>query len=134
MKHSRYRLQMSVPVRLLRVLLFSVLLVVFVLWAVQAEDPASQVLSLVGVATSLVSLRTVVGPVVVVRPRALRVVRIWPLRREIPWYRILEVDLVPGYWVVELELNSGEKVTLPVVERVDDLYEEIERHRQLLDA
>jgi hypothetical protein len=91
-------------------------------------------LSAFGVLTALAGLRIVLGSVVVVRPRGLRIQRNWPLRREIPWYRILEIDVIPGFWNLEVELNSGERLSLPCVEHLDDLYHRMEHHRQALDA
>lgn len=87
-----------------------------------------------GLVLSLLGLRTVLGPVIVVRDTGLRIQRSWPFRRDIPWYRIFEVDVIPGFWNLEIELNSGERISLPCVEDVDRLYEELERHRSEIDA
>jgi hypothetical protein len=91
-------------------------------------------LSAVGLLTAIAGLRIVLGSVVVVRARGLRVQRNWPIRREIPWYRILEIDVIPGFWNLEVELNSGERLSLPCVEDLEDLYRRMEHHRQALDA
>jgi hypothetical protein len=90
--------------------------------------------SALGVALSAFGLRVVLGPAVVVRPEGLRIFTWWPRHRDIAWYRVYAVDVVPDRWLLELELNSGERIALPVVERVDDLYEQIEDLRQRLDA
>ena len=90
--------------------------------------------SLVGLVTAVLAIRTVVGPVLIVRDEGLRVQKMWPYRRDIPWYRILATDVVPGFWNLELELNSGERVELPPVDDLNALYDEIERHRTALDA
>ena len=42
--------------------------------------------------------------------------------------------MIPGFWNLEIELNSGERVELPPVQNLNELYEEIERHRTALDA
>ena len=86
-----------------------------------------------GLVTSVLALRVVVGAAVVVREQGLRIQRLWPITRDLPWYRILSTEVVPGYWFLELELNSGERVELPCVEHLDDLYERIEAHRRDLD-
>lgn len=91
-------------------------------------------LSVLGLALSILGLRTILGSVLVVRPDALRLYRFWPLRRDIPWYRILAIDVIPGFWHLEVELNSGERLTLPPVRDIEDLYETMENHRQALDA
>lgn len=97
-------------------------------------DLAWRLLSLVGLVTSLLALRVVLGAAVVVREEGLRIQRLWPLTRDLPWYRILSTEVIPGFWFLELELNSGERVELPCVEHLDDLYERIEAHRRDLDA
>ena len=72
--------------------------------------------------------------VVVVRPDGLRVQRNWSFRRNYRWYRILAIDVVPGFWHLEVELNSGERVTLPAVDDLERLYDLMEQRRQALDA
>ena len=90
--------------------------------------------SVVGLVTSILAIRTVVGAVLIVREEGLRVQKTWPKRRDIPWYRILATDVVPGFWNLEIELNSGERVELPPVDDINALYDDIERHRTALDA
>ncbi len=90
--------------------------------------------TLVGLITSVLAIRTVVGAVLIVSDKGLRVQKTWPHRRDIPWYRILATDVIPGFWNLELELNSGERVELPPVADINALYEDIERHRTALDA
>ena len=90
--------------------------------------------TLVGLITSVLAIRTVVGAVLIVSDKGLRVQKAWPHRRDIPWYRILATDVIPGFWNLELELNSGERVELPPVADINALYEDIERHRTALDA
>ena len=91
-------------------------------------------LSAMGALLALVGLRTVLGASVVVREDALRIQQRWPLRRDIAWYRIFQLEVIPGAWVLVAELNSGERVQLPAVERVDELYASLEAHRHRLDA
>jgi hypothetical protein len=130
-----YRLQMSVFARLFRVTLNLVLSVFFVPSLVDPSSPAHVRLGCVlGVALSAYGLRVVLGPAVVVRHEGLRIYTWWPRHRDIAWYRVFAVDIVPGRWLLELELNAGDRITLPVVERVDALYEQIEDLRQRLDA
>jgi len=90
--------------------------------------------SLVGLVTAVLAVRMMVGAVVVVRDGGLRLQKNWPHRRDIPWYRILASDVIPGFWNLELELNSGERLELPPVADLNALYEDIERHRTALDA
>ena len=90
--------------------------------------------TLVGLISSVLAIRTVVGAVLIVSDKGLRIQKAWPYRREIPWYRILATDVIPGFWNLELELNSGERVELPPVADINALYEDIERHRTALDA
>jgi hypothetical protein len=135
MKRTGYRLQMSVLARMLRVVLQVVLGFLFVPGLI---DPVSPLLVrlgyLLGVGLAIYGLRVVLGPAVVVGVEGLRIYTIWPKHRDLAWYRVFAVDIVPGRWLLELELNSGERITLPVVERVDALYEQIEELRQHLDA
>jgi hypothetical protein len=91
-------------------------------------------LSAIGLLTAVAGLRIVLGSVVVVRPQGLRIQRNWPIRRDIRWYRILSIDVIPGFWNLEIELNSGERIALPAVDELDDLYHRMEHHRQALDA
>lgn len=114
-----------------------VLAVAFVFFAAGVVVPMDgwwRALSIVGLALTLLGARAIVGPVVVVRPEGLRLQPSWPRRRDIPWYRILSIDVIPGFWYLEIELNSGERVALPCVQEIDELYEEMERYRQALDV
>ncbi len=130
----RYRLRMRPLTRILRAGLLGFLVLMFVPAVVTAGvDLEWRVLSTLGLASSIYGLRIVLGSAVEVRPNGLRVLARWPWRRDIPWYRIYEIEVVPGYWVLDLELNSGEQLELPCVEHVDDLFERIETNRQRLD-
>ena len=131
----RYRLRMRLLTRILRSVLLGTLGVLFIPAVITSGvDLQWRTLSTVGLLSSIYGLRIVLGPAVEVRPTGLRVLKHWPWRRDIPWYRIFEVEVVPGYWVLDLELNSGEQLELPCVEHVDDLFERIEEHRSRLDA
>lgn len=130
----RFRLRMSRLSRGIRTAVLLALGVCFVPAVVQASDLSSRVLSLVGLLSSVYGLRIVLGPAVEVRRTGIRILRNWPWHRDIDWYRIYEVEVVPGFWVLHLELNSGEHVELPCVEDVDDLFERIEELRHRLDA
>lgn len=135
MQKKGYRLRMSALRRIFLVGLLALLAVFFVpgIFA-----PGLRLwwhgLSLLGLGTALAGLRILLGPVLVVRPEGLRMQRNWPFRRNIPWYRILEIDVIPGFWNLEIELNSGERLSLPCVEHLEDLYNRMEHHRQALDA
>lgn len=84
---------------------------------------------------AVAGLRSLWGPAIVVGPAGMRVYRPWwPLRRDIRWHRLLAIDIIPGFWFLEVEMNSGERFELPCVERMDDLYEEAERFRTSLDV
>lgn len=130
-----YRLRLS-PLRRIALCVLLVLSSVFFLSGIVAADLSIwwRGLSAVGLVTALLGLRTIFGAVVVVKPEGLRIQRSWPIRRDIRWYRILEIDVLPGFWNLEIELNSGERVSLPCVDNLDELYEDMERHRQALDA
>jgi hypothetical protein len=121
--------------RLVRVVIL-VLIALFFLPGV--FDPQLQLwwrlVSVVGLVTSVLAIRTLVGAVLIVRDEGLRVQKTWPRRRDIPWYRILATDVVPGFWNLEIELNSGERVELPPVADINALYDDIERHRTALDV
>ena len=88
----------------------------------------------VGALACAAGLRILWGSVVVVRTDGLRIQRNWPFRRDFRWYRMLAIDVVPGFWHLEIELNSGERVTLPAVDDLERLYDLMEHHRQALDA
>jgi hypothetical protein len=114
--------------------ILSLLVVFFLYQVVGGGDFWIQAASVAGLLSSLAVLRVIVGAVVVVRDDGLRIQKVWPLRRDIPWYRILAVDVVPGFWHLEIELNSGERLELPPVADLEALYRDIERHRTALDA
>ncbi|MFN8041645.1 MAG: hypothetical protein U0Q07_20685 [Acidimicrobiales bacterium] len=135
LRGRRYRLRLSRTRRAVQVLVLSLCFLFFLpgLFG-QGLDPWWRVLSLVGLVTSVLALRVVLGAAVVVREEGLRIQRLWPLTRDLAWYRILSTEVIPGFWFLELELNSGERVELPCVEHLDDLYERIEAHRRDLDA
>ncbi|MCC5952078.1 MAG: hypothetical protein JJU45_08270 [Acidimicrobiia bacterium] len=97
-------------------------------------EPIWRAGAVLGLLSSAVAVRIVVGPAVTVDRRHLRLQRSWPYRRDIPWYRILAVDVDPMRWVLILELNNGDRVELPAVENLSELYDAIEVHRRRLDA
>jgi hypothetical protein len=135
MRSTGYRLRMSTFIRMWRTGISVVLGVLFLGLLFEATSPPLVRLGcVVGIGLSVFGLRTVLGSAVVVRTEGLRVFTWWPKHRDIAWYRVFAVDVVPEGWLLELELNSGEKVLLPVVERVDVLYEQIEDLRSRLDA
>ena len=72
-----------------------------------------RLLSLVGIVSAVLGIRMMVGAVLIVRDEGLRIQKSWPRRRDIAWYRILATDVIPGFWNLELELNSGERLELP---------------------
>jgi hypothetical protein len=126
---------MSPVARVLRVFVLCVIAVFFVPGVLASGlDFWWRALSLVGLVTAVLGVRMMLGSVVVVREEGLRVQKNWPRRRDIPWYRILASDVIPGFWNLELELNSGERIELPPVADLNALYEDIERHRTALDA
>jgi hypothetical protein len=126
---------MSAINRVLRSALFVGIALCFLPAILSSElELGVRLFSLVGVVSSGYGLRIILGSAVEVRPEGLRVLKSWPRRRTIPWYRILEIEVVPGFWVLDIELNSGECFALPCVEHVDDLYEHIQSLRQNLDA
>src|SRR4051794_20567611 len=135
MRPSKYRLRMSPVARVARVALLSFLALVFVPGVVASGlELWWRLVSLVGLVTSVLGARMMIGSVLVVRDDGLRIQKNWPHRRDIPWYRILASDVIPGFWNLELELNSGERVELPPVGDINALYADIERHRTALDA
>jgi len=132
---QRYRLRLSPTVRGIRAAVLAVVAVVFVpLVLATGIEWWMRLLSLVGLVTAVLGIRSLVGAVLVVREEGLRIQKNWPRRRDIPWYRILATDVIPGFWNLEIELNSGERVELPCVQDLTGLYEAIERHRTALDA
>jgi hypothetical protein len=132
---QRFKLRISPIARWVRVGVLSVLALIFVPGVIAgAFEWWMRLLSLIGLMTALLGIRMLVGAVLVVREEGLRIQKNWPHRRDIPWYRILATDVVPGFWNLELELNSGERVELPPVQNLTGLYDQIERHRTALDA
>lgn len=130
-----FRLHLRPATRVLRTVVLAVCLVLTVSWTVAsgAELWVRAASALVALA-SVAGLRILWGPVVVVRAEGLRIQRNWPLRRTIRWYRMLTIDVIPGFWHLEVELNSGERLALPAVDDLDRLYRLMEQHRQALDA
>lgn len=132
---GRYRLGMSPVARGARVVVLALIGLLFVAFVLgDGVDPWWRAFGVAGLVSVVVAVRIVVGPAVVVTDDGLRVTRSWPLRRDIPWYRILEVEVVPVAWVLHIELNSGEHIELPAVEHLDRLYRDIEDRRHLLDG
>ena len=126
---------MSPVARVVRVVLLSIIAVVFVPGVISPGlDLWWRAVSLVGLITAVLGARMMLFAVLVVRDEGLRLQKNWPHRRDIPWYRILASDVIPGFWNLELELNSGERVELPPVGDINALYADIERHRTALDA
>jgi hypothetical protein len=134
-KGTGFRLHMRPWVRLVRTVLLVVCVVLSATWALAgALDPWARAISGLVALASLAGLRILWGSVVVVRPDGLRIQRNWPLRRDYRWYRILSIDVIPGFWHLEIELNSGQRIALPPVADLDRLYRLMEHHRQALDA
>jgi len=132
---QRYPLRISPLARWVRVVILAVLALLFIpLVLASGIEWWMRLLSLVGLVSAVLGIRTLLGAVLVVREEGLRIQKNWPRRRDIPWYRILATDVIPGFWNLEIELNSGERVELPPVQNLTGLYEEIERHRTALDA
>jgi hypothetical protein len=133
-KHG-YRLRMSPLARWFRVSLFAVCgLILLSGIAFAGEGLFWQVLGAVGVVGSVFAIRIVLGPAVVVTPDELVVQRNWPVKRRIKWYRIDHAEVIPGMWVLVIELISGERFELPCVEHLDDLYANLEHYRKALDS
>jgi hypothetical protein len=132
---TKYRWRLSRRRRILQVALMTFIGLFFLSGLADGQlDWWWRFVSLVGVVTSGLSIRTLVGPVLIVSDKGLRVQKAWPRRRDIAWYRILATDVIPGFWNLEIELNSGERIELPPVADINALYEDIERHRTALDA
>jgi hypothetical protein len=130
-----FRLHMKPVPRLLRTVLLVLCVVLAGSWAIAgAAELWFRVASGAVALMSLAGLRILWGSVVVVRDDGLRIQRNWPIRRHYPWYRILTIDVIPGFWHLEIELNSGERIALPAVDDLDRLYRLMEHHRQALDA
>jgi hypothetical protein len=134
-KGTGFRLHMRTWVRLVRTVLLVACVVLSVSWALAgALEVWVRIASALVALASLAGLRILWGSVVVVRPDGLRLQRNWPLRRDYRWYRILSIDVIPGFWHLEIELNSGQRIALPPVDDLDRLYRLMEHHRQALDA
>ena len=135
MRGRGYRLQYRLVTRLLWTSLLLVTLAFF--FQVLLTGAAGfwwRVAALGVVANALAAIRVMWGPAVIVCRWGLRIYRPWwPLHRDIDWYRILAADIIPGVWFLDIEMNSGERIELPCVENMDDLFERIEHHRALLD-
>lgn len=130
-----FRLHMRPLPRVLRTLVLVVCLVLSASWAIAGGGGFwFRSVSAVVALASIAGLRILWGPVVVVRNDGLRIQKNWPLRRTYPWYRILAIDVIPGFWHLEVELNSGDRIALPPVADLDRLYRLMEQHRQALDA
>jgi hypothetical protein len=125
---------MSRFTRISRTILLSLLALAFIPMFIGGADLQYRALSLAGFASSLYGLRIVHGPTIEVRADGLTILKHWPFRRDLRWYQIFEVEVIPGYWMLSIELNSGERIDLPCVEDVDKLFEDIEERRHLLDA
>ncbi len=135
MRGIGFRLHMRPWVRVLRTGLLVICLLLAASWAWFAgPEMWFRVASAVVALACVAGLRILWGPVVVVRDDGLRIQRNWPLRRTIPWYRVLAIDVIPGFWHLEVELNSGQRLALPAVDDLDRLYRLMEQHRQALDA
>ncbi len=135
MRPTGYRLHLKLWRRIVTVAIL-VLCGLFFLSGVVASDIDFwwRLFSVLGLVLAVLGLRTVLGHVVVVGPKGVRIQRNWPIRREFQWHRILLIDVIPGYWHLEMELNSGERVVLPAVEKVDELYRQMEKFRTAIDA
>jgi hypothetical protein len=132
---TRYRWRLSPLGRAFRVVGLALCGLVLASVALEAHvELWWRALCFAGVVSAVLAIRMLVGAVLIVREDGLRLQKTWPKRRDIPWYRILATDVVPGFWNLEIELNSGERVELPPVADVEALYEDIERHRTALDA
>ena len=130
-----YRLRMSPLARWFRVALFVVCGFVLLSGIIYAREGLFwQVLGAVGVVGSVLAIRIVLGPAVVVTPDELIVQRNWPIKRRMKWYRIDHAEVIPGMWVLVVELISGERFELPCVEHLDDLYANLEHYRKALDS
>ena len=83
---------MSPLARTWRVVLLSIIAVFFIPGVAASDlDLWWRVVSLVGLVTAVLAVRMLVGSVIIVRDEGLRVQKNWPHRRDIPWYRILEI-------------------------------------------
>lgn len=124
-----FRYAMSPRWRIGRSVGFSVVGLALLGMALGAPDAVGAILALVVVAWCARALRIVLGPAVVVADESLVVIRTWPRRRRVRWERVADVEVVPGSWVLRLDLDDGEVLELPPVERLDDLYERVQERR-----
>lgn len=130
-----YRLRMSPLARWSRVALFVVCALILASGiAFAGEALLWQILGALGIVAAVLAIRVVLGPVVVITPDELIVQRNWPLKRRMRWYRIDHAEVIPGMWVLVIELVSGERFELPCVEHLDELYEHLEHYRKALDS
>lgn len=130
-----YRLRMSPIARWSRVVVFVVCGLVLLSGIFYADEGVFwQALGVVGVVGAVLAIRLVLGPAIVVTPDELVVQRNWPLKRRIKWYRIDHAEVIPGMWVLVVELISGERFELPAVEHLDELYADLEHYRKALDS
>lgn len=90
-----------------------------------AVDFQWRLVALFGVVTAVSGVRTLLGPIVVIDSGELVIQKNWPFRRRIPLNQINGIDVVQGFWNLEVELESGERVVLPCVEHLDALYEDL---------
>jgi hypothetical protein len=135
MATTRYRWRMTRRRRIVKVTLLGLIGLFFLSGLLDGQLSLWwRFVTLVGLVSSVLAIRTVVGAVLIVSDKGLRIQKTWPYRRDIAWYRILATDVIPGFWNLELELNSGERLELPPVADINGLYEDIERHRTALDA
>jgi hypothetical protein len=130
----RLRFRLGVRVSWTALLLFSIAFLVPVVGA-SALDLWWHLLGITGIVSALAGLRVMWGSAIVVGPEGMRVYKPWwPLHRDFAWYRILATDIIPGFWFLEIEMNSGERIELPCVEHMDELYERIEDYRRQILA
>jgi hypothetical protein len=126
---------MSPITRALRVLVFTVCgLVLLAEASWSAVGWVWRLISAIGVVAAVLAVRIVLGPAIVVTPDALVIQRTWPAKRRIPWYRIDHAEVMPGFWTILVELIDGERLELPCVEHIDDLYANLEHYRTALDS
>ena len=136
MRGDGYRLRFRLGVRVswTALLVFSIAFLVPVVTA-PSLDIWWHLLGVSGIVSALAGLRVMWGAAIVVGAEGLRIYRPWwPLHRDIAWYRILATDIIPGFWFLEIEMNSGERIELPCVEHMDELYERIESYRRQILA
>ncbi|MBI2705991.1 MAG: hypothetical protein HYX32_11990 [Actinobacteria bacterium] len=137
MRGRAYRLQFRLVTRVVWSLLLALSAAFFLRVLVDAslESNWFRLASLASLLCSIAGIRVLWGASIIAGPDGLRVYRPWwPLHRDIDWYRILATDIIPGFWFLELEMNSGERLELPSVEHMDELYQQIEDFRTRLDS